>query len=586
MRAEFVIAHLWQSSCFALMAGLLAFALRKSPPKVRYWIWLSASLKFLTPFALLVSLGNLSPRPAQRVVIVPPTIAQIQEPFTPIFYSTVPVQARVNWAPMAIGIVWALGFLAIASVRFRSWFRLRAALRAATRIELPIPILAFVTPGATEPGIVGFLRPVLVLPPRLLQRLNSRQFDAVLAHEMCHVRRHDNFFAAIHMVVEAIFWFHPLVWWIGSRMVEERERACDEAVLQMGCEPADYVEGILKVCRYYTESPLQCVSGVTGADVKKRVRTILAGGVAREWSARKKTALATLGLAAFVAPVVIGVLNVAAATPKFEVASIKPCEPGHGPVSYVITPGMLKAHCLTVKGLIGTAYVTNAEPGAGTTFLRDAVTGGPAWLSSDTYDIEAKAEGNPSGPVMAGPMLRALLEERFKLKLHRETKQIPVYELTAAKSGFRLKPLPQGSCTPSAPFEIEPQGLTQNEARAAAAQRCNWALGVNGRGQMNIHAATLDQMAAQFGHMLAIDRPVVNRTGIPGIFDFHLEFTPGENVPHVGFRDDGAPEPAAPESAGPSIFTALQEQLGLKLEPAKGPGEFLVIDHVERPSEN
>jgi uncharacterized protein (TIGR03435 family) len=276
-------------------------------------------------------------------------------------------------------------------------------------------------------------------------------------------------------------------------------------------------------------------------------------------------------------------LSAAAATPKFEVASIRPCETGLGPVSFGISPGMFKTHCVSVKGLIGTAYVTNAEPGAGTIFLRDAVTGGPAWLSSDAYDIEAKAEGNPSGPVMAGPMLRALLEERFQLRLHRETKQIPVYELIAARSGFKLKPLPEGSCTPFDPFEIEPQGLTQDDARAVAAQRCNRFVGLNGK--VDIHAASLDQMAGQLSHLLAIDRPVVDRTGIAGIFDFHFEYTPGENVPHVGFRDD-ATEPAAATSAGPSIFTALQEQLGLKLEPARGPGEFLVIDHVERPSEN
>ncbi len=104
---------------------------------------------------------------------------------------------------------------------------------------------------------------------------------------------------------------------------------------------------------------------------------------------------------------------------------------------------MLRVRCLTVKGLIGTAYVTNREPGDGKIFGRDAILGGPAWLSTAEYDIEAKAEGNAAGPVMAGPMLRALLEDRFRLTLHRETKQVPVYDLTAAKNGFRLKPLPE-----------------------------------------------------------------------------------------------------------------------------------------------
>src|SRR6185312_15394318 len=203
------------------------------------------------------------------------------------------------------------------------WLRIREALRAATPVDLPIPIPVVVAPHATEPGVVGFLRPVLVLPPQLLDHLNAQQLTAVLAHEMCHVRRRDNLFAAIHMLVEAIFWFNPLVWWIGSRLVEERERACDEEVLRTGCEPADYVGGILQVCRLYKESPLPCVSGVSGADVKKRLRAILTGTIAREWTAKQKIALATAGLTVFAVPVMIG-----AATPRFEAASVKLSPPG------------------------------------------------------------------------------------------------------------------------------------------------------------------------------------------------------------------------------------------------------------------
>src|SRR5262249_32955108 len=149
----------------------------------------------------------------------------------------------------------------------------------------------------------------------------------------CHVRRRDNFFAALHMVVEAVFWFHPLVWWIGSRMVEERELACDEDVLRTGCEPAEYATGILKVCRFRAESPIPHISGATNADVKKRLRAILAGTVPHDLNGGKKIVLAMMGVAAFAAPVLLGVLNTPAiraqsapATPKFEVASIKLCD--------------------------------------------------------------------------------------------------------------------------------------------------------------------------------------------------------------------------------------------------------------------
>jgi hypothetical protein len=219
--------------------------------------------------------------------------------------------------------VWAAGFAVITSLRCRDWFRIRAALRAGTRVELPLAVPALVSPGAREPGIVGFLRPVLILPVRLLEHLTSPQLDAVLAHELWHVRRCDNFFAAIHMAVEAIFWFHPMVWWIGSHMLEERELACDEGVLRMGLEPTDYAEAILQVCRLCTESQLPCVSGVTGANVKKRLRAILTGNIAPELTFGKKMLLTAIGLLTLVAPVSIGVLH----TPQVQAQSPRAAAP-------------------------------------------------------------------------------------------------------------------------------------------------------------------------------------------------------------------------------------------------------------------
>ena len=144
MTTSFIINHLWQSSCFALLAGLLAFVLRKNSPKVRYWVWLSASLKFLIPFALLVSLGGVVPRPTRHPVSVaapvfPNTLVQIAQPFSPTLKPTVSVHTPLDWAPVAIGVVWVLGFLAIMLGRCRSWLGFRAALRTSTPVELPIP---------------------------------------------------------------------------------------------------------------------------------------------------------------------------------------------------------------------------------------------------------------------------------------------------------------------------------------------------------------------------------------------------------------------------------------------------------------
>ena len=107
------------------------------------------------------------------------------------------------------------------------------------------------------------------------ERLTPEQLRAILIHEATHVRRRDNLTGFLHMLVAAVFWFHPLVWWIGARLVDERERACDEEVLREGSEPEVYAEGILNICKLYVESPLVCVSGLTGANLKKRIEAIM-----------------------------------------------------------------------------------------------------------------------------------------------------------------------------------------------------------------------------------------------------------------------------------------------------------------------
>src|SRR3977135_4480344 len=118
---------------------------------------------------------------------------------------------------------------------------------APLNIEAPIPVRG--TPSAVEPGIFGIFQPILLLPDGIVTHLAAEQLAAILAHELCHWRRKDNLTAALHMLVEALFWLHPLVWWLGGRMIVERERACDEAVIQSGSNRRVYAEGILKVCQ-------------------------------------------------------------------------------------------------------------------------------------------------------------------------------------------------------------------------------------------------------------------------------------------------------------------------------------------------
>jgi len=281
---------------------------------------------------------------------------------------------------------------------------------------------------------------------------------------------------------------------------------------------------------------------------------------------------------------IVGILNtpviraqsVSAATPKFEVASIKRCETnatssGGRSGGLRTTPGRLSVTCLPVKFLLLTAYADSPDASV-------PILGGPAWVDSDLYDIEAKAENNPSREVMSGPMLQALLEERFKLRIHRQTKEVPVYDLTVGKTGPKLQAFKEGSCVSNDPEK--PPAATPGQPRPTLCG--SYSIGLKGANlTLDVHRRTM----TEFSRQLHLDRPVIDKTGIMGLFDFHLEFASDGTT--AGFFPPGFQVPVPSDSpSGPSIFTAVQEQLGLKLEPAKGPGEFLVIESVERPSEN
>jgi beta-lactamase regulating signal transducer with metallopeptidase domain len=191
----------------------------------------------------------------------------------------------------------------------REWLRIRAIARTAPPLPLGLPIPVLSTAVPLEPGVFGIFRPVLLLPDGIAIRLTQVQLRAILAHELCHVRRRDNLTAAFHMLVEAVFWFHPLVWWLGARIVDERERACDEEVLQDGSHAEIYAETILKVCEFYLESPLTCMSGITGSDLKKRMERIMRNQVGENLKIRKKLLLATVVMVALALPVLVGVMT-------------------------------------------------------------------------------------------------------------------------------------------------------------------------------------------------------------------------------------------------------------------------------------
>jgi uncharacterized protein (TIGR03435 family) len=194
------------------------------------------------------------------------------------------------------------------------------------------------------------------------------------------------------------------------------------------------------------------------------------------------------------------------------------------------------------------------------------LTGGPGWIGSDRYNVEATADKNANAEQQR-LMVQALLEDRFQLKLHRESRESLAYALVPAKSGIKLQA--SKACE-------EPKSDTQDSKGCGnitmSQQR------VDGTGiSMEAFATALSQ---------TVQQPVIDHTGFTGKFDVHVEWAQDQSTPGILVPDLGPPDSDATDPNGKSIFTVLQEQLGLKLESIKGPVEFLVIDRLERPSEN
>jgi bla regulator protein blaR1 len=584
--------HLWQSTLCAVAVWLLTLALKKNRAAVRHWLWQAASVKFLIPFSLLVSMGSqFGWRTASASATAQPrwssAVADIGLPFT---VSAPALQAVTrpasNPLPAIFFVVWLGGFAVSIVLWLRCWRQMRAARKGALPMALGLPITAMSSPTLIEPGVFGVRKPVLLLPEGITDRLTPAQLDAVLAHEMCHVRRRDNLTAAIHMVVETVFWFYPLVWWIRARLVEERERACDEAVLQSGSDAEVYAEGILSVCKFYVESPLACVSGISGSDLKKRITRIMTQRITDKLTLSRKLLLAAIGIAAVALPVIFGLLtampsraqsqasNTAASAPAYEVASIKPDKSGDPGFKIMNTANGLTA-TTTLRMLIRVAYGVEDHQ----------ISGAPNWVSSDKYEIEARMDSptadslrklsEDEGGLVRGRMLQALLADRFKLSLYREAKELPVYSLVIAKNGPKLQE--------AKPGEPDGDGIKGPDGRPAVGGH----FFRMGRGQLNGHSLGMADVVRLLSQQLG--RTVVDKTGLTGNYDFTLQWTPDESQGPMFKGAEGGQAPASappPDSSGPSIFTALQEQLGLKLESQKGPVEILVIDHVEKPSAN
>lgn len=294
--------HMWQATLFAALVLCAALLLqRAAPARVRFALWLAAALKFALPAALFAFAGwALDVRGILPTSDgAPPLVLKIAEP----------VQAQADSAAVVIPVsdarghsevfclltlAWAAGAVALFAVWFarrrefvrsvrrgaESWSgrEFEALGRARARLGLKRDVLLVLSEEGTEPGVWRTRRPVLVLPGRVAAQLGEEELETVLLHELAHVERRDNLWGNFQTALECVFWFNPSVWLVGRRLLAERERACDERVLEAGGAAEAYAAGILKVVRFCSGWRVAGVSGAaSGSNLRRRIEMIIRG---------------------------------------------------------------------------------------------------------------------------------------------------------------------------------------------------------------------------------------------------------------------------------------------------------------------
>jgi len=583
MTQEFFVLlnHLWQSTLVAGVAWLACRTLLKEhSPRVRFGVWLAASLKFLIPFAVIVDIGHwlgarplLTPAQSQQVfdVIAGGSSGLAAAPFR----ASAARQAAAGREEILLGVlaaIWTFGTAVVFFRWFRSWWGIRRTARnarpAGSFEGVPVLSSQSMRDERIEPGVLGLWRQSIVIPEGMEASLSQAQMQAVLTHEWNHVQRRDNLTAALQMTAEAIFWFYPVVWMVGRKLIEERELACDQAVLERaGVE--DYAEGILNVCKFYCSSPLRCVAGITGADLRRRVELILRNERPRELGRAGRWALGAVLLAGIAGPAVLGFLTATAAfaqqansfvglatsaEKEFEVATVKVNDQTN-PAWHLGPPGRgsISIQNLPLRGIIIQSFRTQ----------RSMVVGLPSWTESTNYDIVGKGPD----PNMTNPevweMMRSLLIERFHLKYHIENREMPVFALTVLPSGHKLKLGEDGRCAE----EIK------------AGKNCgDIIVPPFGSAMYNMPiGALITGIGARAG------RPIVDKTGLTGKYDVNVTWLPdGARLDELDLQN--IPQEYRPQDM--SLPEALEKQLGLKLEPQRAPMPVVVIDNVSRPDPN
>jgi bla regulator protein blaR1 len=493
------------------------------------------------------------------------------------------IGAAVFLAPIIIGL-WQVRSLRRTALPWSQGVSVSTTLANELKLRRGVEVLLH--ESVAGPMTCGIFRPAIVFPVAA-ENWDEADLNRAVAHELEHVRRADWLTHCLARIVCAAYWFHPLVWIAWRQLTLEAERACDDAVLARS-EATAYAEQLVALARQLTatnKSPLLAMA--SRSDLAQRVSAVLDNRQPHGPSGIFVPALAFVAAALVIItfspiqlvaaqPVSQGQLASGAPLPSFDAASIKPVNStvARAGAGAQFLPARIRASA-PLRVLMQIAY--GVQP--------FQIEGGPEWVGSDQYHIDATAAGN-SSPGQERLMLRSLLADRFQLRFHRETRETSVLALVPARGGLKLAPPQDGNCVETMDVagplanpgaRIQPPG--QDARPVATCGGLTVALAAGGAEVLGgkVRMANFAQVLSRF-----FGRGVIDQTGFSGAFDVNLKFLPDETTPGLPPPPPGA---VPVDTASPSIFTALQ-QLGLKLKSTKGPVEVLVIDHVERPTPN
>jgi uncharacterized protein (TIGR03435 family) len=368
---------------------------------------------------------------------------------------------------------------------------------------------------------------MILLPVGMLAGLPAEQVEALLAHEIAHIRRHDYLMNLLQRLAEAILFYHPAVWWISREIRREREHCCDDIAVSATGDAILYAEALADLEASRVSWP-QTALAATDGSLPDRLSRLL--GIARPHATF--TELPAVGLMAALILVVGGVLLAQSASPKpaFEAAAITLSPPEYRGFQSHMKGDRYTALTASVRDLVAFAYGV----------LNFQISGGPGWASTTHYNISAKMDAAAAPPQLR-QMMQTLLADRFGLRFHRLTRNHSGYALVVEKNGPKL---------------------TESKNPGPG-------LGL-GRGHLTGRGANMRLLAGELSSQL--ETPIADRTRLTALYDFTLTWTPDTQI------DDGS---------APSLATALHEQLGLRLDPVKNvPVEYFVIDSVHEPSAN